>query len=61
LTRSSHTGAAAHYPKAGIPNVIGQARSDQAGLRTKLANDNSYAVGKLQRVFGDQPVQNILE
>lgn len=43
-----------------ITDVRGQARNDPAGLRTKLANDNGYAVGKLRQVFGDQPVQNIL-
>ncbi|GLS18140.1 hypothetical protein GCM10007874_11560 [Labrys miyagiensis] len=43
-----------------VTDVMGQARSDPAGLRTKLANDNGYAVGKLRQVFGDGPVNSML-
>jgi hypothetical protein len=43
-----------------VADVMGQARSDPAGLQTKLANDGGYAANKLRAVFGDEPVNSIL-
>jgi hypothetical protein len=43
-----------------VSDVMGQSRSDPAGLQTKLANPDGYAVGKLSTVFGEQPTNALL-
>jgi trimeric autotransporter adhesin len=40
-----------------LADTMGQARSDAAGVRARLANDNGYAVGKLQQVIGPDQTQ----
>ena len=44
-----------------VADVMGTARSDHAGLQTKLSNENGYAVNKMRAVFGDQPTSAILD
>ena len=44
-----------------VSDVMGTARSDPAGLQTKLSNENGYAVNKLRAVFGDEPTSAILD
>ena len=44
-----------------VADVMGAARSDPAGLQTKLSNENGYAVNKLRAVFGDEPTNAILD
>ena len=44
-----------------LSDVMGQARSDPAGLAAKLANEDGYAADKLRAVFGADKVQPILE
>ena len=38
-----------------VSDVMGQSRSDPAGLQAKLSNENGYAVNKMPAVFGDEP------
>jgi hypothetical protein len=44
-----------------MSDVMGQARSDPAGVASKFANENGYASDKLRLLFGDQPVSGLLE
>jgi hypothetical protein len=44
-----------------LTDVMGQARSDPAGIAGKLANENGYAADKLRTLFGDQPVSGLLD
>lgn len=44
-----------------LTDAMGQARTDAAGVKTLLANDNGYRVQKLQQVFGQQQIQPLLQ
>ena len=44
-----------------VTDIMGQARNDPQGLRTKFANDGGYAVGKLQSLFGAGPANEVLD
>ena len=44
-----------------VTDIMGQARNDPQGLRTKFANDGGYAVGKLQSLFGARPANAVLD
>jgi hypothetical protein len=44
-----------------MSDVMGQARSDPAGVASKFANENGYAADKLRVLFGDQPVSGLLD
>src|SRR5271166_4541347 len=55
-SRAGHQPPSSHRYRIGarkaVADVMGQARSDSAGLlQTKLANDGGYAVNKLRKVF----------
>lgn len=44
-----------------VADVMGQSRSDPAGLQAKLSNENGYAVNKMRAVFGGEPTSAILD
>ena len=44
-----------------LTDVMGQARSDPAGLASKLSNENGYATDKLRNVFGAGPTNALLD
>lgn len=44
-----------------LTDAMGQARTDAAGVKTLLANDNGYRVQKLNQVFGQQNISPLLD
>lgn len=44
-----------------LTDAMGQARTDAAGVKNTLANDNGYRVQKLQQVFGQQNISPLLQ
>lgn len=44
-----------------LADTMGQARTDAAGVKAKLANDNGYAVQKLRQVIGSDQTDALLK
>ncbi|QND57403.1 hypothetical protein [Mesorhizobium huakuii] len=44
-----------------LTDTMGQARTDAAGVKTRLANENGYATQKLRQVIGDPQTDSLLK
>ncbi|UVK43269.1 hypothetical protein BPNPMPFG_005047 [Mesorhizobium sp. AR07] len=44
-----------------LTDTMGQARTDAAGVKARLANENGYPVQKLRQVIGDQQTDGLLK